>query len=66
MRNALKNARRQAGLSQQQLAVRIGCVQQSVAKHELGVTTPNHFKIIREYERALNTPAEILFPDIFE
>lgn len=34
-------------------------------KHETGIRSPGHFKIIRGYERELKQPARALFPDIF-
>lgn len=65
MRSSLRAARIKAGYTQQQVAIRLGCGQQCVAKHELGQTSPSHFKIIREYERLFGVRAERLFPDIF-
>lgn len=65
MRKTLRKARKDAGYTQLQLSILIGCGQQCIAKHELGITTPNHFSIIREYEQVLRCPAEELFPDIF-
>ena len=66
MRSALKSARQRAGYSQQRLAILVGVTQQTVSKHERGRLTPEHFKTIREYERALRTPAAVLFPDVFK
>jgi DNA-binding XRE family transcriptional regulator len=65
MRNKLKLERQLAGLTQAQLAKQIGLSQQTISKHESGKTTPGHFVIIRQYEKALGVSAEILFPDIF-
>lgn len=65
MRQTLRNARQRAGFSQARLAVKIGITQQALSKHELGITSPNHFDIIRQYEKILNEKAEHLFPDIF-
>lgn len=64
-RNGLRLARRKSGLTQLQLAVRVGICQQSMSKHERGLATPAEFSTIRKYERVLNTAADKLFPDIF-
>lgn len=65
MRTTLRNARQRAGYSQARLAIKIGITQQALSKHELGITSPNHFGIIRLYEKFLDEKAERLFPDIF-
>lgn len=65
MRARLKRERQLAGLTQAQLAHKIGICQQTISKHEQGKITPGHFSVIRQYERALGVSAEYLFPDIF-
>lgn len=65
MRSQLKKARKNAGYTQQQIAVILGVTQQTVSKHESAAITPNHFRLIREYERVLGVEAEVLFPDVF-
>lgn len=65
MRSRLKEARKSAGYTQQQIAVLLGVSQQTVSKHETAVITPSHFRLIREYERVLGVEAETLFPDVF-
>lgn len=65
MRKRLKRERQLAGLTQAELAEMIGISQQTISKYELGKITPGHFKIIRQYEKALGVSAEDLFPDIF-
>lgn len=64
-RERLKRERQLAGLTQYQLARMVGVSQQTVSKHEQGKITPAHFRIIRQYERALGIEAAELFPDIF-
>lgn len=64
-RDELRRARRKAGMTQLQLAIRVGICQQSMSKHERGIAAPSHFATIRKYESALNVPAVKLFPDIF-
>jgi transcriptional regulator with XRE-family HTH domain len=64
-RERLKSERQFAGLTQKQLAIKIGVSQQTVSKHENGIITPGHFSIIRQYERELGISAEFLFPDVF-
>ena len=65
MRTNLRNARRTAGFSQGRLAAKVGVTQQALSKHERATSAPGHFSTIRQYEKALNVPAEYLFPDIF-
>lgn len=65
IRTALKVARIEANLTQNKLASKVGVTQQTIAKWELGITTPNHFKHLRALELTLNKPAALLFPDIF-
>ena len=65
MRERLKQERQLAGLTQSQLAHLIGISQQTLSKHEHGKRTPQHFSLIRQYERVLGVSAEELFPDIF-
>lgn len=65
IRAALRERRQKAGMTQAQLAARIGITQQTLSKHERGIRSPGHFKTIRRYERELETPAQALFPDIF-
>lgn len=65
IRTALKLARIEANLTQKELANNIGVTQQTIAKWELGITTPSHFKHLRALETTLNKPALALFPDIF-
>ena len=65
MRDRLKRERQLAGLTQTELAEKIGICQQTVSKHEKNKITPGHFTIIRQYEKALGVSAEDLFPDIF-
>lgn len=65
MRARLRRERQLAGMTQAQLAVKVGVSQQTVSKHEKGRITPAHFSLIRQYERALGISAEELFPDIF-
>lgn len=64
-RMALKLARIESRLTQKQLADKIGVTQQTIAKWELGVSTPNHFKHMRAIERELNRPIDKLFSDLF-
>lgn len=64
-RATLRESRIKAGMTQAQLAARIGITQQTLSKHERGIRSPGHFKVIRGYERELKTPAKSLFPDIF-
>lgn len=64
-RAALRESRISAGLTQAELAARLGITQQTLSKHERGIRSPGHFKTIRGYERELKTPARALFPDIF-
>lgn len=64
-RIALKVARIEAGLTQKQLADRVGVTQQTIAKWERGVSTPCHFKHMRSLERELKKPIEVLFSDLF-
>lgn len=65
MRTRLRYERRAAGLTQAQLASRLGICQQTLSKHEHGIITPGHFALIRQYEHELGVPAEELFPDVF-
>lgn len=62
---ALKLARIESRLTQKQLAEKVGVTQQTIAKWERGVSTPNHFKHMRAIERELDRPIDILFADIF-
>lgn len=64
-RTALRAGRISAGLTQAQLAARIGITQQTLSRHERGIRSPEQFKTIRGYERELGQPARALFPDIF-
>jgi transcriptional regulator with XRE-family HTH domain len=66
MRKTLRTARQKAGYSQARLATKIGITQQALSKHELSLTAPGHFTLIRMYENLLGVPAEDLFPDIFK
>lgn len=52
-------------MSQYQLAKVVGVSQQTIAKWEIGLTTPSHFTHLRVLETVLDTPAILLFPDIF-
>lgn len=65
MRPRLKRERQLAGLTQAQLAQKVGISQQTVSKHEHGKITPGHFIIIRQYEKVLGVSAIDLFPDVF-
>lgn len=65
MRDRLKRERQLAGLTQAQLAIKIGISQQTISKHERGKITPAQFSLIRQYESVLGVSAEDLFPDIF-
>lgn len=65
MRETLRLCRIAAGMTQAELAARLGITQQTLSKHETGRRSPGHFKIIRGYERELKQPARALFPDIF-
>jgi len=64
-REELRRARRKAGLTQLQLAIRVGICQQSMSKHERGIAAPSHLSTIRKYESVLKVSAFELFPDIF-
>lgn len=64
-RKKLKIARISADLSQKDLAEAVGVSQQTIAKWELGITTPSHFTHLRLLENTLDEPADRLFPDIF-
>lgn len=66
MRSQLKRARVSAGYTQEELAGFLGLSQQTISKYEKAVTTPSHFKIIRDCERLLGVRAEQLFPDVFD
>ena len=65
-RKSLKLARIGAGYSQGELAEFVGVSQQTIAKWELGITTPSHFSHLRKIESVLSEPAAVLFPDIFD
>lgn len=65
MRTRLKRERQLAGLTQQQLAIRIGVSQQTISKYESEIITPGQFKTIRELEKFFSVAAEELFPDVF-
>lgn len=65
MRERLKRERQLAGLTQTQIAVKIGVSQQTISKYEAEKITPGHFQILRSYEKVLGVQAEYLFPDIF-
>lgn len=65
-RKQLKVARINADLSQRDLAQIVGVSQQTIAKWELGITTPSHFSHLRILESALDVSADKLFPDIFD
>lgn len=65
MRTQLKVARIEQGFTQGELAAQIGVTQQTIAKWELGVTTPSQFTHIRKLESTLQKPAPALFPDVF-
>lgn len=65
-RMRLKIARIESGLSQKELALRVGVSQQTIAKWELGLTTPSEFKQIRAIENELDASAKSLFPDVFQ
>lgn len=64
-RMKLRVARIESGLSQKELALKIGVSQQTIAKWERGITTPSEFKQIRALERELGENADTMFPDIF-
>lgn len=64
-RIGLKLARIEANLTQKELAKNIGVTQQTIAKWERGVSTPNHFKYMRAIEKELNKPIEKMFADLF-
>lgn len=66
MRDRLRRERRAAGLTQAQLAARVGICQQTLSKHEHGLITPGHFDLIRQYESELGVSARDLFPDVFK
>ena len=65
-RKHLKISRITAGFSQSQLSTIVGVSQQTIAKWERGITTPSQFGHLRALEDALDEPADMLFPDIFE
>lgn len=65
MRYRLKQARINAGYTQEQIAVRIGVSQQTVSKYEKAVITPAQFSTLRAYEELFSVAAEELFPDVF-
>lgn len=58
-------SRIKAGLSQKELADKIGVTQQSVTKWEKGLTQPSSFRIMNELEAVLKSKKECMFPDIF-
>lgn len=64
-RMKLRVARIESGLSQKELALKIGVSQQTIAKWERGITTPSEFKQIRALERELGENADTMLPDIF-
>lgn len=53
-------ARHQAGLSQAQLATRIGVARSSIARVEIGATTPT-LELALALSRELGEPVEMLF-----
>lgn len=65
-RTELKIARIRAGYTQRSLSEQLSVSQQTVAKWEIGTTTPSHFSHLRALEELLATPACRMFPDIFE
>lgn len=65
VRLKLRLARIESGYSQKQLAVELGVSQQTIAKWELGLTTPSQFSQIRIIENTLGYSANIMFPDVF-
>ncbi|WZL14762.1 transcriptional regulator [Vibrio phage vB_VpaM_XM1] len=62
---ALKLARIESRLTQKELAEKVGVTQQTIAKWERGISTPNHFKDMREIEKVLGKPIEQMFADVF-
>lgn len=64
-RKELKIARIRAGLSQYQVAALVGVSQQTIAKWEIGKSSPRTLVMIRHLSTTLETPMETLFPDIF-
>ncbi len=64
-RLAFKIARITAGYTQQTLADEIGVSQQTVAKWESGMNTPQRMKVMKELEVLLNKNMGELFPDVF-
>lgn len=67
MRNRLelKAARVRKGLRQSDLAELINVSQQTIAKWEIGKSSPRTLVMIRHLSTTLETPMETLFPDIF-
>lgn len=65
MRKKLKIARVIADLSQKQLAEKVGVSQQTIAKWELGICSPSHFRHMREVSNILGEPMDVLFGDLF-
>ena len=64
-RMKLRLARIENGLSQKELAIKIGVSQQTIAKWEKGITTPSQFSQIRQISKELDTQPKKIFPDIF-
>lgn len=60
--NNLRNARRECGLTQAQLAERCGVSNGTIGNIECGTTKPS-FDLIMEIARALSTPPHTLFID---
>lgn len=61
----LRIARIENGLSQKELALKIGVSQQTIAKWEKGITTPSQFSQIRAISKELAAQPKAIFPDIF-
>lgn len=61
----LRLARIENGLSQKELALKIGVSQQTIAKWEKGITTPSQFSQIRAISNELDAQPKAIFPDIF-
>lgn len=61
----LRLARIENGLSQKELALKVGVSQQTIAKWEKGITTPSQFSQIRKLSNELDAQPKTIFPDIF-
>lgn len=65
-RTCLVIARVKVGLSQKEVAKKIGVSQQSYAKYENGTSLPHSFEIMNKLEEVLKADKHCMFKDLFE